>query len=323
MTEPVRMEQLRELVKQELVRKATGSTLPGVCQRLGIGLSDGMGHLNGYSKGQYVRERLEGVGDRELPDLARRVVAQLGSDEIEAMLGRMGPRGASGEFRNLIFAGIGPKPEIVYPDAVGNHLRIVKYAEFWLLYDKPLTSEGLTWGQLRDWWRVTEPAASGLDDRQASSHLWGRLKQSLAEDSPPEHTFFAAYARRLAKPGGAGLPAMLPQVHLHYDPYTKTMRDGRPGRLTRERMDFLMLLPNGVRVVLEVDGDHHYSKNGRPSPRVYADMVREDRNLRLAGYEVYRFGGYELTQPGADALIDRFLDDFFAGFSSSSPQSEG
>ena len=25
-------------------------------------------------------------------------------------------------------------------------------------------------------------------------------------------------------------------------------------------------------------------------------MVAEDRRLRLAGYEVYRFGGYELTQ---------------------------
>jgi hypothetical protein len=27
----------------------------------------------------------------------------------------------------------------------------------------------------------------------------------------------------------------------------------------------------------------------------YADMVKEDRDLRLAGYEVYRFGGKELT----------------------------
>ncbi|WP_407109565.1 hypothetical protein ACE1N8_00110 [Streptomyces sp. DSM 116494] len=314
MTEAIRMEQLRELVKQELVRKTTGSTLPGVCQRLGMSLPDETGHLNGYSKGQYVRERLESVGDRELPDLARRVVAQLGSDELEAVLARMGPRGASGEFRNLIFAGIGPKPRIVYPDAVGNHLRLEENAEFWLLYDQPLTFEGLTWGHLLDWWRSTEPAVSGLDGVRASSHLYRRLKQSLDEKSPPEHTFFAAYARRLAGPGGTDLPAMLPQVHLHYDPYTKAMRGGRPGRLTRERMDFLMLLPNGVRVVLEVDGVHHYSEDGRPSPRVYADMVREDRALRLAGYEVYRFGGYELMQAGAETLVDRFFDEFFAGF---------
>ena len=60
-------------------------------------------------------------------------------------------------------------------------------------------------------------------------------------------------------------------------------------------MDFLLLLPHGVRIVLEVDGKQHYAEGDTASPKLYSEMVSEDRRLRLRGYEVYRFGGYELT----------------------------
>jgi len=39
-------------------------------------------------------------------------------------------------------------------------------------------------------------------------------------------------------------------------------------------------------------------------------MVAADRELRLAGYEVYRFGGYEFTsRDQAASLLDKFFDD--------------
>ncbi len=37
-------------------------------------------------------------------------------------------------------------------------------------------------------------------------------------------------------------------------------------------------------------------------------MVSEDRQLRLRGYEVYRFGGHELSDSAAGAVL---LRDFF------------
>jgi len=61
-------------------------------------------------------------------------------------------------------------------------------------------------------------------------------------------------------------------------------------------MDFLMLLPNSVRVVIEVDGKEHYvSAQGHADPAKYAAMVSADRDLRLAGYDVYRFGATDLS----------------------------
>lgn len=109
---------------------------------------------------------------------------------------------------------------------------------------------------------------------------------------------------------GEALPALLPQVYLHYDPaVVKTLRHRLP--LPRQRMDFLLLLPSRQRVVIEVDGKHHFSENDLPSLKVYADMVSADRELRLAGYEVYRFGANELVGDGAEAKIKDFFDKLF------------
>jgi hypothetical protein len=41
-------------------------------------------------------------------------------------------------------------------------------------------------------------------------------------------------------------------------------------------------------------------------------MVSEDRRLRLAGYEVYRFGGQELTDNAAEEMLAAFFDALHA-----------
>jgi very-short-patch-repair endonuclease len=76
-------------------------------------------------------------------------------------------------------------------------------------------------------------------------------------------------------------------------------------------MDFLLLLSGRQRIMLEVDGKHHFSENDQPSIRVHADMVSADRELRLAGYEVYRFGANELVGNGAKARIADFFEKLF------------
>lgn len=49
---------------------------------------------------------------------------------------------------------------------------------------------------------------------------------------------------------------------------------------------------------------------GQASPMLYGEMVAEDRRIRLAGYEVYRFGGAELKDPDvARPLLRQFFLD--------------
>jgi len=79
-------------------------------------------------------------------------------------------------------------------------------------------------------------------------------------------------------------------------------------------MDFLLLVPGGGRVVIEVDGKQHYAEGDAASPRLYSQMVAEDRRLRLRGYEVYRFGGFELSQPSAPTMLRTFFTDLLGSW---------
>lgn len=79
-------------------------------------------------------------------------------------------------------------------------------------------------------------------------------------------------------------------------------------------MDFLLLLPGRVRIVIKVDGKQHYADGDTASPRLYSEMVAEDRRLRLRGYEVYRFGGYELMQDDAAEMLRSFFSDLLASY---------
>jgi very-short-patch-repair endonuclease len=78
-------------------------------------------------------------------------------------------------------------------------------------------------------------------------------------------------------------------------------------------MDFLLLLPHRQRVVIEIDGQQHYADGDKASPARYATMVAEDRNLRLLGYEVYRFAGHELLQANSRDIVESFLTRLIAG----------
>jgi hypothetical protein len=232
--------------------------------------------------------------------------------------------GVAGTMKNLIFASTGEKPELVFRDALNNDVEITKHADKVLVYDQPLPSSGmLLWNDLRDWYA----AIQRVDREQGSRMLYKRLLQSvIGTDSPGEFALFHGYYKRFSPELGERLPALIPQVYLHYDPYTRRER-GDEKFLVRQRMDFLLMLEQGVRIVMEIDGRHHYAikdQRDQSAPeryianaQLYAEMATEDRRLRLMGYEVYRFGGYEFRdvdlagKPKVGPEAQRRVADFF------------
>ena len=73
-----------------------------------------------------------------------------------------------------------------------------------------------------------------------------------------------------------------------------------------------MLLPEEIKIVFELDGQQRYSQNGKAVLALYAKMVKDDRVLRLKGYEVYRFGGHEFfDKNSAKQMICEFFDKLF------------
>lgn len=214
--------------------------------------------------------------------------------------------GVNKPIKNLIFAANGPKPEIVLDDAISNDILITKNSEYCLVYDLPIPSTGLLWKDMMAWWAEKQGITTITPD--VGKKLADRLRLSLGFNSPPELLLFNTYFEVFYKELKEKLPALIPQVYLHYDPYTIKQLNGKP-RLTRQRMDFLMLLSNQQRIVIEVDGKQHYSTDeNRPDTKKYAEMVAADRELRLNGYEVYRFGGQELPEndSGKQVIIEFF-----------------
>lgn len=314
MSDPVAPAELRLAIAEALANHCKSYELEDVCTVVGIPrASNEPEPFN--SKRTYVRVRLAGVGGAPLRDVAQRIVAEYGDERLNSVLVRTGAHGVAGELKNLIFAANGPKPRIILRDAINNVIEIVQNAEFCLVYDRPLDHTGLTWGELVAWWIA-------LDGREASpttedAHaLYRRLAQSVG--SPPERLLFDAYCARYGAPDGAQRPALVPQVYLHYDPYTVKELGRKSGvELKRQRMDFLLLLRDRARVVIEVDGKQHYADGASADPTRYAEMVSEDRRLRLAGYEVYRFGAAELQSANAKRLVTQFFDNLLARHTSS------
>lgn len=212
-------------------------------------------------------------------------------------------RGTQGRPKNLIFASR-VKPDLRFRDAVNNDVEVVTHADKVLIFDRPIPADGLRWQHLQDWWAESQ----GLEAEAAKKSLYQRLRSCLPTDSPPQCFLFEAYHRAF---GAAipSLPALLPEVWLHYDPITVRQR-GRDA-LFRQRMDFLMLLSSHARVVIEVDGILHYADaDGHADARKYADTMRADRELQLSGYEVYRFGARELADR-EDAGVGSFFRRLF------------
>jgi hypothetical protein len=218
--------------------------------------------------------------------------------------------GITAQIKNIIFASK-YKPDIVLSDAIGNEISIVGNADQCLVYDQPITSDGLTWRQLESWYDTNGLWIAGDADLSTC------LRKSLG--SVAEESFYDAYTEVKDQMNGE-IPALLPQVWLYYDPKLETDRIKKI--FEHQRMDFLMLISDTKRIVVEIDGKQHYGEmrqiNGRQYPDYiasadkYAAMVSAQRDLTLAGYEVYRFGGKELSDEAiGKQRAKSFFNDLF------------
>ncbi|MER6319276.1 hypothetical protein ABT237_36810 [Streptomyces sp. NPDC001581] len=212
--------------------------------------------------------------------------------------------------KNIIFASL-TKPDIRFQSAMDNDIEIVGNRDDSLVYDRPTSADGLRWRDLQTWWQEQHEIPT---EAEAKTSLYRRLRRSLPDNSPGQQNLFDCYHQIL----GAKVydhPVLLPEVWLHWD--HQTVRERGPQALLRSRMDFLLLLPHGQRIVLEVDGSQHYTRDRgqRPDSAKYAETMAGDRDLKLRGYEVFRFGHDELKDAtAARVLLEQFLPALFQRF---------
>jgi hypothetical protein len=297
---------LREAIGAFFRDAFNADTVEEICTEMGLEPPAPPDDIAFSSKRAYVVRRLQGKPLVDLVTLAVRLDEEHDVPELRQLIAQVGPVGVAGQPKNLIFAALGPKHRMVLSDAINNDIQLVGNEQYCLHYDQPLDAAGLTWRQLTTWWAAREGLGASTEE-QVSQNLYHRLLKSA--DNEAEELILRRYAQRYVDVG-PDIPALIPQVYLHYDPYTRRDLGPAGSPLPRQRMDFLLLLPNRTRIVIELDGRQHYAdpKTKVSDPDRYAAMVAEDRRLRLRGYEVYRFGGSELVDREAASIL---LDDFF------------
>ncbi|MFB2937095.1 hypothetical protein ACE1B6_17750 [Aerosakkonemataceae cyanobacterium BLCC-F154] len=103
-------------------------------------------------------------------------------------------------------------------DALDNTIEIVSNADKCLVYDLPILQRGLLWTDIVKWWASQHNLP--FPEEKTEENLFVRLKKSLAPDSPGEILLFETYFSHFREKLGEALPALVPQVYLHYDPKT-------------------------------------------------------------------------------------------------------
>lgn len=295
--------EIRENIAQAIRDCLKAYDVAGYCDSLNLPPTSDDAVSPMGSKAGYVKDRLRIFERRDLIKLARKVQENFDNEPLEELLYRidseLSSNGSKGNPKNLIFAANGIKPEIYLSDSIDNDVGINKYADNILVYDNLIDPNiGLSWRELLDWWMKREKTT---DEEVANRTLYIRLRETC---NTPEKIILDTYGHIL-KEYGFDIPAIVPQIYLHFDPIT-ARKKGEIRPLFRQRMDFLMLMPNRVRVVLELDGVQHYSDaNGRADVKLYAKTMEEDRKLRLRGYQVFRFGGADFVDKEKSKVMMR------------------
>ncbi|MDQ0761997.1 AbiJ-related protein [Streptomyces canus] len=209
--------------------------------------------------------------------------------------------------RQVIFATL-VKPDIRVSSVLDGDLEVIEHAEQAdeiLVYNRVIGNDGLRWRDLMSWWQEKHDIT---DTGHARSSLFDRMRASLPKESSGQDNLYWLYYN-IYQHELDDLPALLPEVWLHWD--HQTVKQRRERAQQHIRMDFLLLMPGRKRVVLEVDGSQHFTDNRGtvPNPRKYAETMAGDRELKLLGYHVYRFGHDELEKREHARSI---LTDFFS-----------
>lgn len=183
----------------------------------------------------------------------------------------------------LIFGASKTKPDIIVKNVLDGDLSVLNDNSV-LVYSDEI-KESLTYGDFKAWWR-----------KVAKKYSWYKPADQLNEMELKISNYYKEHYSADEN------PVLIPQVYLHYDPKDKKLRDFyHSNTLTFQRMDFLMLF-NGHRIIIEIDGKEHFQDGEK-----YSRQCKYDREMKFLGYDVFRLGGNELLYD-----FENTVSSFFA-----------
>lgn len=184
-------------------------------------------------------------------------------------------------------------PLVARPEWIDEDPEIEPY-EGWAVY----TSGDLFWDMCPAIQRLrgfcqTEPQRRFFD-------LWcSTFAQPLYGDSYKGEGDWDSSVAYRARGLRLAFPALIPEVWLNYLGPDKTADDELHLSENPSRVDFVMVA-DGKKVVIEIDGKSHYADYHRdtnrwiPDERRYTRNLKIERSLRRQGWEIFRFSDWEV-----------------------------
>ena len=205
----------------------------------------------------------------------------------------------------LYFGVSNPKPDITISNILDADLEVLNKEEI-LIYDKEI-GESLLYGEFKKWWKENQQI-----------YKWYNAKKEL---NVREQKFSDFYKKKIGEENMDKYPVLLPQVYLHYDPKTQAQREKmkKESNIKFQRMDFLILY-EGKRVIIELDGESHYSKNNNTfNAEKYTNQLVYDRTMKFLGYDVFRISNEEIDSENYQTILNNFFDYLFVYLNIKSP----
>lgn len=195
--------------------------------------------------------------------------------------------------KNLIFGVSKKKPDIRLKQVIDGEIEVVNSDDM-LVFDQEI-GDSLLYKQFDEWWEDNK-----------SKYSWYKVREQLQERELKVLNYYRKNYR------DENNPVLIPQVYLHYDPKSKSERKNCTFNedLIFQRMDFLMLY-NGRRVIIEIDGNSHITSLGEADIVKYAKQLEYDRVMKFLGYEVFRIGNSELDTETWETTLKNFFDNLY------------
>lgn len=295
----------KELIAELLRGKYTADLIEIICDTIGLGPKNDIDNASD-SKRKYVLKRLMPLKERELKKVTNdlREHGYIDDNEYTNIICTIDGVENSKSISQIVFAASAKKPDINF-DLFTNLLDVEERPEEYLVYKEEIPiNKGLTYHELERWW-----------NENYFGDLWCTLDDRLMADmSNSQKMFYISYYRTFKNKLEKNLPALLPETYVKYD--NKTIKQRLGSKVTFQRMDFGLILPHNRKILIELDGKQHYSKqdiNGNwvVDPEIYALERKLDRDMKFQGYEVIRVGNEELRQEGVDNVVKDLFEKMY------------
>lgn len=224
-----------------------------------------------------------------------------------------------------------PSATILYPKDKGLHSIVI---------DK---QEKITWCDINPYLAKCCPAPSDFEvpettgifqvkskaETEFDAELFNIKKQIPCSHGSKEKEFFDSYIKWIRNNNPLSdifnTPALIPETEIQIPRIYYEKNSSVPSLRDKMYVDFFWRDRSVCEsdIVIEIDGNSHYEPVGEdalrdhsPSSdaermRVFTNHTIRDRELALAGFEVFRFSIYELSIPNLDEFLHNFFDRVF------------